>query len=313
MAERMAKRFELGPVDLTPPPKESELNLRTSRVQPPDALKAICSTTIHDRAGHRYGKGSRDISRAFRRDYPNPIDVVAFPRDEKEMIRVLEWCDSANIAAVPYGGGSSVVGGVEPPKATLSRSSVDRSDASGQSRRGRQGRRARPGSRRASMVPRSNAQLKPHGLTIRHFPQSFEFSTLGGWIATRSGGHFATLYTHIDDFVESLRVVTPTGSSSRGACPGSGTGQPRTGCSSAPREFSESSQRRGCGCRIVRRFARARRCRFPSIFKAADAVRQISQAGLYPANCRVLDEGEAFNSGAGNGDEAVLVFAFESR
>ncbi|MCH8155921.1 MAG: FAD-dependent oxidoreductase, partial [Proteobacteria bacterium] len=57
--------------------------------------------------------------------------------------------------------------------------------------------------------PALDAQLKPHGLTLRHFPQSYEFSTLGGWIATRSGGHFVMLYTHIDDLVESLRVVSP--------------------------------------------------------------------------------------------------------
>ena len=66
--------------------------------------------------------------------------------------------------------------------------------------------------------------LRPHGLTLRHFPQSFEFSTLGGWIATRSGGHYATLYTHIDDFVESLRVVTPTGVVESRRLPGSGAG-----------------------------------------------------------------------------------------
>src|SRR5579872_3528083 len=67
MAERMAKRFDLGELTLTPPPKESELNLRAPRVQPPDSLKEICSTSTHDRAGHSYGKGSRDIIRAFRR------------------------------------------------------------------------------------------------------------------------------------------------------------------------------------------------------------------------------------------------------
>ena len=61
------------------------------------------------------------------------------------------------------------------------------------------------------MVHRLEDQLKPHGVTLRHFPQSFEYSTLGGWIATRSGGHFASLLPHIDDFVESLRVVTPCG------------------------------------------------------------------------------------------------------
>ena len=58
--------------------------------------------------------------------------------------------------------------------------------------------------------PALEDQLRPHGCTLRHFPQSFEFSTLGGWLAT-PGGHYATLHTHIDDFVESMRVVTPHG------------------------------------------------------------------------------------------------------
>ncbi len=59
---------------------------------------------------------------------------------------------------------------------------------------------------------------------MRHYPQSFEFSTLGGWIATRSGGHYATLYTHIDDFVESTRMVTPSGVLESRRLPGSGAG-----------------------------------------------------------------------------------------
>ena len=67
-------------------------------------------------------------------------------------------------------------------------------------------------------------QLRPHGLTLRHFPQSFEFSTLGGWLATRAGGHYATLHTHIDDLVESMRVVTPAGISESWRLPGSGAG-----------------------------------------------------------------------------------------
>ena len=72
--------------------------------------------------------------------------------------------------------------------------------------------------------PALEAQLKPHGLTLRHFPQSFVCSTLAGWIATRSGGHFATLYTHIDDLVESLRVITPMGVIETRRLPGSGAG-----------------------------------------------------------------------------------------
>jgi len=64
--------------------------------------------------------------------------------------------------------------------------------------------------------------LKQYGLTLRHFPQSFEHSTLGGWIATRSGGHFATLYTHIDDLVENSSMVSPNGKMNSLRVPGSG-------------------------------------------------------------------------------------------
>src|SRR5262249_30490681 len=72
--------------------------------------------------------------------------------------------------------------------------------------------------------PDLEAQLRPHDLTLRHYPQSFQFSTLGGWIATRAGGHYATLYTHIDDFVESTRMITPAGTIETRRLPASGAG-----------------------------------------------------------------------------------------
>src|SRR5690349_9074129 len=97
LAERMAQRFGLKDFSITPPPSEKELNLRAPRIQPPDSLKEICSTSTYDRAGHSYGKSFRDTVRAFRRYYPNPIDVVAFPRDEREVANLLEWCDGAKI------------------------------------------------------------------------------------------------------------------------------------------------------------------------------------------------------------------------
>ena len=67
--------------------------------------------------------------------------------------------------------------------------------------------------------PAIEAALKPHGFAMRHYPQSFEFSTLGGWIATRSGGHFATLYTHIDDSSKASARSRRPASWSRAACP----------------------------------------------------------------------------------------------
>ena len=127
------------------------------------------------------------------------------------MAAVLDWASGANVAVIPFGCGSSVVGGVEPAVGdryagaiSLDLRRLDRVlEVDGTSRAAR--------IQAGILGPAIEAALKPHGLAIRHYPQSFEFSTLGGWIATRSGGHFATLYTHIDDFVESLRTVTPAG------------------------------------------------------------------------------------------------------
>ena len=163
--------------------------------------------------------------------------------------------------------------------------------------------------------PALEDQLRPHGLTLRHFPQSFEFSSLGGWIATRSGGHYATLYTHIDDFVQALRVVTPNGVLETRRLPGSGAGP-------APeRLFLGSEGTLGivseAWMRLQDRPDRraSASVRFPGadgFLAGARAVRALSQAGLYPTNCRLLDPTEAQTAGAGAGDAAVLVLGFES-
>jgi len=160
--------------------------------------------------------------------------------------------------------------------------------------------------------PALEDQLRPHGVTLRHFPQSFEFSTLGGWIATRSGGHFATLYTHIDDLVESLRVVTPAGVMESRRLPGSGAGP------SPDRMFIGSEGILGviteAWMRLQNRpkFRAGGAVRFKDFFIAARALRVLSQAGLYPSNCRILDAEEAYNTGAADGSVAIMVLAFES-
>src|SRR5206468_3002510 len=175
-------------------------------------------------------------------------------------------------------------------------------------------RRARPASRlraptRRGRVPahggggHRRARL-PHGLTLRHFPQSFEFSSLGGWIATRSGGHYATLYTHIDEFVESLRVITPAGVVETRRLPGSGAGP------SPDRLFIGSEGILGviteAWMRLQDRptFRASAAVTFADFVAGAAAARALAQAGLYPANCRLLDPGEAATAGAGSGEEA---------
>ncbi len=157
-------------------------------------------------------------------DFAHAPDVVAYPESEADVAALCDWCGDVGAAMIPYGGGSSVVGGVTSDvgdgfggTVTVDMSRMNRvweiDDVS-------RAARIQGGAR----GPELEAQLKPSGLTLRHFPQSFEHSTLGGWVATRSGGHFATLYTHIDDLVESVGMITPAGRMVSRRLPGSGAG-----------------------------------------------------------------------------------------
>ena len=136
-----------------------------------------------------------------------------------------------------------------------------------------------------------------------HYPQSFEHSTLGGWIATRAGGHFATLYSHIDDLVQAVRMVTPAGDlrETRRAPGVEGPGRLPSGSSSDRRGRSASSSRRGCSKRPATAAhvpgALGERCAFETFQAGAAASRAIAQSGLYPSNCRLLDAHEALLAG----------------
>ena len=164
------------------------------------------------------------------------------------MVALLDWCSGRGYAAIPYGGGSSVVGGVEPPEGYDGIVSIDLGRLDQVLELDELSRAARI--QAGVYGPALEEQLRPHGFTLRHFPQSFEFSTLGGWIATRSGGHYATNQTHIDDFVESVRMVTPQGSLGIPPAARQRRRAPaRTAWSWAAREHWASSPRRGCGFR----------------------------------------------------------------
>jgi alkyldihydroxyacetonephosphate synthase len=156
-------------------------------------------------------------------------------------------------------------------------------------------------------------RLAEHGLTLRFYPQSFELATLGGWIATRAGGHFATGPTHIDDLVESVRAITPgAGTWQSRRLPGSGAGP------SPDRLLLGSEGTLGviteAWVRVLPRPARRRSAsvRFAGFAAGAAAVREVVQAGLQPANCRLIDAREAALTLAGDGSHALLVLGFES-
>jgi alkyldihydroxyacetonephosphate synthase len=315
MLRTLAGRFGATPEALRPEPRLEDITLPEPRVKPPAALAGIVTHDRFERASHTYGKSYRDVIRAVGRDFTPAPDAVAFPTNEAEVASLLDWCSDARVAAIPYGGGSSVVGGTEAAvgEGYAGALSIDLSRLGQVLEIDRTSRAARI--QAGIFGPALEDALRPHGLTLRHFPQSFEFSTLGGWIATRSGGHYATLYTHIDDFVQSLRVVTPYGVSESRRLPGSGAGP------SPDRMFIGSEGSLGiiteAWMRLQDRptFRASTSVRFEGgdgFHRGADAVRQLTQSGLFPTNCRLLDPLEAKNSGAAAGDAAVLVLGFES-
>jgi alkyldihydroxyacetonephosphate synthase len=300
-----------GSAEIETPVSLDEVALPAPRLEAPSSLRSIVSADLYDRASHAYGKAYRDVVRAFRGRFDHAPDVVAFPRDEAEVEAVLDWCESASAAAIPVGGGTSVVGGLEARVGdryagvvAIDLKRLDRVLA------------VDPVSRAARIQagatgPALEDQLRPHGFTLRHFPQSFELSTLGGWIATRAGGHFATLYTHIDDLVESVRAVTPAGVYESRRLPGSGAGP-------SPDRLLLGSE--GILGVITEAWVRVQErprlkssagVRFDDFAAGAEAVRAISQSGLHPSNCRLLDPAEAALTGAAF-DAALLILGFES-
>src|SRR5215208_4447405 len=306
-AAGIAAHLGFGSADVESPARVEDLELSAPRLGPPAGLEEICSDDPHARASHALGKAYRDVVRAFRGRIDRPPDVVATPRDERELEQLLDWCESAGAAAIPYGGGTSVVGGVEP-RFERPAVCIDLGGLAGV-------REVDPLSLAARIAagttgPALEEELRPHGLTLRHYPQSFELSTLGGWIATRAGGHFATGPTHIDDLVESVRAVCIDGSvweSRRLPASGAGPSPDRLllGSEGTLAVITEA------WVRVLPRPERRRAgsVAFASFGDGLEALRELLQSGLRPANCRLLDPEEAKLTGAG--DRALLVLGFE--
>lgn len=291
----------------------AELSLPKPRVGVPAALSALASVEPRDRAQHTYGRSYRDVTRAHAGRFDHPPDLVMRPASQADVASVLDWAHEAGAAVIPYGGGSSVCGGVEPDVGEPDRPvvSVDMEALSGLIDLDVTDRAAHFAA--GTYGPAVNEALRPHGLTLRHFPQSFEFSTVGGWVATRAGGHFAMGPTHIDDFVESVTMETPAGPWSSRRLPGSGAGP------SPDRLVLGSEGSLGIICdawlrvqaRPVHRASAS--VGFGALTDGIEALRALAQSGLWPSNCRLLDPVEALLSGTevAGGVGAVLIVGFE--
>ncbi|MEK9661974.1 MAG: FAD-binding oxidoreductase [Alphaproteobacteria bacterium] len=304
--------YGIVPADDGAFPALDAIDLPQSKLSPPASLAKICTDDRFERVVHAFGQSQPDSIRIYMNDFAHAPDIVAFPESEADIAALYDWCGDAGAALIPWGAGSSVVGGVTSDVGSGFNGtvSVDMGRMNKVLEIDDVSRAARiQGGARG---PELEAQLKPSGLTLRHFPQSFEHSTFGGWVATRSGGHFATLYTHIDDLVENVSMVTPAGSIVSRRLPGSGAGP-------SPDRFMIGSE--GALGIITEGWVRLQGrpvfkatagYRFADFFAAARAVRAVSQAGLYPANVRIVDSVELKVNGAGDGSFTLMVVSFES-
>ncbi|MCF8053625.1 MAG: FAD-binding oxidoreductase [Deltaproteobacteria bacterium] len=163
----------------------------------------------YERIIHAYGKSYRDAIRLRSLAIAQAPDVVVYPTNGEDLVKILALCEELQIAVVPFGGGTSVVGGLEAlPLAggvicvDLARMNrlvaIDETALYARVEAGKFG-------------PELEEELNLRGYTLGHFPQSFEFSTLGGWAATRSAGQNSTHYGKIEDLVIGLTMVTPRG------------------------------------------------------------------------------------------------------
>jgi alkyldihydroxyacetonephosphate synthase len=202
--------------ELTPAPRAAELDefsLPPAEQLPQALLDSVgpegVFTSLEDRVRHASGCGYADLARLRLGSLDAAPDAVLLPDSPEQLRRVLEVCAAEGVAVVPFGGGTSVVGGVAPERgphgrlisldlARLRGVEVDRRSLTAKLGAGLRG-------------PEAEAALNRDGVVLGHFPQSFEYATIGGFAATRSAGQASSGYGRFDDLVSSLRLIAPAG------------------------------------------------------------------------------------------------------
>jgi len=243
------------------------------------------------RIHHAAGRGYPDLVRLRAGRLDRAPDAVVSPGDGVALRAALDACGRHSVAVVPFGGGTSVVGGVEPMKGVhsavvaLDLTRMDRLlELDGDSLTAT----FEPG----IMGPAVERELAGHGLTLGHLPQSFEFSTVGGWVATRSAGQISTSVGRIDDLVQSVRVEAPAGSVRTLDVPASAAGP------DLRQLFVGSEGTLGVISAATLRLRRASHRHhyegwsFRSFEEGTDALRALAQADAAPDVARLSDRAE---------------------
>jgi alkyldihydroxyacetonephosphate synthase len=281
-----------------PPVALDEVRLPEPRL--PEAVRerlapALGAEHVRDdreaRVAHAAGRSYPDLVRLRSGDASSAPDAVVMPGSAEQVGAALATCAEHRVAVVPFGGGTSVVGGVEPVSDGFAGAvsldlrgldrvvSIDRTSLTATLEAGLNG-------------PQIETALAAEGLTLGHFPQSFEYSTVGGWVATRSAGVASTGYGRIDELVEGLRLIAPAGEVGARALPASAAGPDL-------RELLVGSEGvLGVICDATLRVRRAPDAKryegwwFGSFAEGREAFRVMEQADASPDVARLSDEDE---------------------
>jgi alkyldihydroxyacetonephosphate synthase len=267
------------------------------------------------RVRHTRGKSTPDLLRLRAGDVADAPDLVLWPGTHEEVLELLHACSEDRVAVVPFGGGTSVVGGLAPEAERFAGTvALDLRRMNALVELDEVSRLAvlEPGLR----GPQAEALLGERGYTIGHFPQSFEYATLGGFAAARSSGQASAGYGRFDELVLALRLATPTGTLSAGRAPRSAAGPDL-------RQLilgSEGTLGVITSLTVQVRPLPEQRIydgwRFSSFSQGAGALRRLMQDGPRPTVLRMSDEVEtALNLarpaeiGSGDGEAGCLAIA----
>ena len=236
------------------------------------------------------GKSYLDLLAARAGDYAGAPDAVMRPAGHDAVVAVLEACSEAGAAVVPFGGGTSVVGGLEAPREGFSALvSLDLGALEGLHGVDRESLTAVLGA--GTRLPEADRALAAHGLTLGHTPQSYEWATVGGCIATRSAGQTSTGHGRIDENVVSLRMAAPAGELAT-------LGVPSTAAGPSLKQLAIGSEGAlGAITEVALRVRPAAELRHegwsaPTFADGVAALRMLEQEGLAPAVARLSDETE---------------------
>ena len=193
----------------TPLPRLDPSRLEVEAPASLPELSSEASTETLDRLAHARGRGFPDLVRLRTGSVPRLPDAVVRPTDSQALADVLRTCSNEGLRTIPWGGGTSVTGGVNVLPSDEPVVTLDLERLSGLEHFDEVSGLATFGAGTAG--PAVEAALEPMGLTLGHFPQSWELSTVGGWVATRSAGQESLGYGRIESMVAGLDLMAPSG------------------------------------------------------------------------------------------------------